>query len=157
MASLISVRTAPPLCPRCQRSLGERDAVAFTGEHLDCFAADLVARGRGTNGTRFATDRREYPRYLVSREARLVLSGGAAYAKVRTLNVSAYGLSIEQPDRIPARLLSRGTVLEVTILGEDSSPVWVHRAEIRHVTHGAIGLKLAQEIPLSMFDLPHDV
>jgi len=156
MASLSTVRTIQQVCPRCHMSLRERDAVAFTGEHLDCFAADLVARGRGTNAL-FATDRREYPRYLVSREAQLVFSGGTAYAKVRTLNVSAYGLAVEQPDRLPVTLYSRGTVLEVTLLGEDSTPLWVRRAEVRHVTDGAVGLKVAEEIPLALFDLPHDI
>lgn len=155
MASMI-VRTARQVCPRCHAALGDRDEVAFTGEHLDCFAADLVARGRG-NIARFATDRREYPRYLVTHEARLVLSGGVAYAKVRTLNVSAYGLAVEQPDRLPATLFTRGTVLDVAIIGQDSSPLWIRRAEVRHLTNGALGLRVSEEIPLALFDLPHDI
>ena len=158
MTPLTAHRSAPPMCPKCNMSLDMQDEVAFTGEHLNCFIADLGADRRpiGGGSADFATERRESPRYAVSREARLVLSGGAAYAKVRTVNISTGGIAVERPDKLPATLFARGTTLDIAIVGDDAAPVCVRRGEVRHLTARTIGLKVEEALPPGLFDLPHD-
>jgi hypothetical protein len=117
---------------------------------MDLMTAALV------DTTISVAERRSSPRYAVTREARLLLSGGAAYAKVRTVNVSAGGVAVERPEKLSAKLIARGTVMDIAIVSDDAAPVCICRAEIRHVSGDSIGLAVAERLPLDLLGLPAD-
>jgi hypothetical protein len=139
-------------CPMCREPIRLDQPVAFTGEHLHCYASQLASHRRalatriGKASRGGGAERRLNSRRRVSYRVRLWLHADAGFVDARLHDASAFGVGVTLSSEVPRRVLAVGMPIRVEFY-RDVGPALSVAAEVRHVTATTVGLQLTEALP----------